>query len=292
MYNLNNILDEQNRPCLIIDTQHGLGNRMRAIGSAAAVARETNRELIIVWVPDHHCNCEFTELFDYQGIVINEPVQSIASNYCTYYNYMEIEDDGEKGKEIDTIDDGNIYVRAGEVLNSEYSTWDSENIFLKQLKPVEQVQSLIDSVDVTNTIGVHVRMEAGKDLDHNTYDSPSNWSDESHRLLHEWREKSHYKFFIRRLNQIMKEKNNEVSIFLAADMASVYNVFKCEYKTSLKFLNRTLFTRCENSLKYALADTYLLSQCQLILGSTWSSFSEYACRLSNHDNHEFSGVDF
>lgn len=39
------------RPRLFIDTQHGFGNRMRAIASAAAIAQASGRELVVVWQP-------------------------------------------------------------------------------------------------------------------------------------------------------------------------------------------------------------------------------------------------
>ena len=47
------------------------------------------------------------------------------------------------------------------------------------------------------------------------------------------------------------------------------------------------------SLKYALADMILLSRCQYLLGSGWSSFTECATRFSNQSQKvEIAGEDF
>ena len=78
-------------PKLYIDAQHGLGNRLRAIGSAAAIAKNEGYELVIVWEPDEHCNCYFHDLFEYDGPVIDSSFKKINNNNIKLYNYMEIE---------------------------------------------------------------------------------------------------------------------------------------------------------------------------------------------------------
>ena len=45
-------------------TNHGLGNRLRAYASAAALAKKSGRHLIIVWIPDMHVDSHFCDLFD------------------------------------------------------------------------------------------------------------------------------------------------------------------------------------------------------------------------------------
>jgi hypothetical protein len=54
-----------------------------------------------------------------------------------------------------------------------------------------------------------------------------------------------------------------------------------------------VYDRSEEQIKYALADALLLSKAQKLLGSTWSSFSELAMRMSNtFSTIEMSGRDF
>ena len=43
--------------------KNGLGNRLRAFASAAAVAAALGRPVMVVWVRDLHCNCSFRNLF-------------------------------------------------------------------------------------------------------------------------------------------------------------------------------------------------------------------------------------
>ena len=42
---------------IVVDAKNGLGNRLRALASAMAVAEATGRSTLLVWVPDLHCNC-------------------------------------------------------------------------------------------------------------------------------------------------------------------------------------------------------------------------------------------
>lgn len=276
---------------LFIDTQHGLGNRLRAYGSAAAIARATGRELVVVWVPDVHCECKFKDLFDYDGIVIDS-YDDVPDNVIRY-NYMEIEADGKKDAEIILEKSFDVLARSAYVLKHPSSIWDAECTEIKLLKPTEEVVSLINSVALhANAIGVHVRMEAGKGCDHNAYDSQENWSKESHDQIHFWREKSHYSSFIKRLNALI-DKDQSLKIFLATDLPENYEVFIKIYGDRLIYLPRSVYGRAKEQILYGLADAILLSKTQRLLGSTWSSFTEIAMRFSKgFSKIEMSGVDF
>ncbi|GAB0497777.1 hypothetical protein MMPV_009114 [Pyropia vietnamensis] len=60
---------------LVVHAAYGLGNRLRALGSAAAYAAATGRELVVVWVPDVHLGARLGDLFavgdDGGGGVVN-----------------------------------------------------------------------------------------------------------------------------------------------------------------------------------------------------------------------------
>ena len=278
------------RARFFIDAQHGLGNRLRAIGSAAAIASETDRELVIVWQPDDHCDCRFTDLFRYEGAVIEQAFPPESARARTY-NYMTIEG-GEKDALIAGDEAGDIYARSAFVLNAPQSSWVAENRFLQQLVPVEAVQELVASVRHPNDVSAHIRMEAGPGLDQNSYDRPENWQPEDHALIHEWRSKSHFSHFMARLDALMAEGRAQ-TIFLAADLPQTYAEFTDRYGDRLAWLPRQLYDRSAEQLHYALADAILLSRAPLMLGSTWSSFSELAMRLAPGGiKVEMSGKDF
>ena len=140
---------------LYIDAQHGLGNRLRAIGSAAAIARSEGLGFTIVWRPDHHCQCAFSDLFEYSGSVIEDSFLDRAKNEGNCYNYMEIESGAQKNKLIEPCEPNYTYCRSAFTLNHPGSYWDSENLFLKGLKVSRVVNQLIESVDVTGAVGAH-----------------------------------------------------------------------------------------------------------------------------------------
>lgn len=276
-----------------IDAQHGLGNRLRAIGSAAAIAKAADMELVIVWEPDHHCDCQFTDLFDYNGPLIKRSFISDArAQGLAVYNYMPIEEGAEKDAPILVGDKDDVYTRSAFVLKSRYSSWATENQFLQELAPVEAVQQLVASVPPRYDVAVHVRMEAGQGRDHNSYDQPDNWREDDHRLIHEWRAKSHYLRFIEKIDAL-KNKGKIETLFLAADIPEIYDEFIRYYRGCLSFLPRKIYDRSTEQMHYALADAILLSKAPLLLGSTWSSFTELAERLSLRNQVvEMSGIDF
>jgi hypothetical protein len=275
-----------------IDAQHGLGNRLRAIGSAAAIAKATGKELVIIWEPDHHCECRFSDLFDYEGEVIEHSFAKQAQEEGLLFNYMEVEEGSEKDKPIEVHDAKYTYARAAYTLVHEASHWEAENAFIKQLKPSKQVLELIEPFNVAGYIAAHIRMEAGKGLDNNTYDSVENWTQEGHDQLHYWREKSHYSAFIKRIDQLIEDEK-DLKLFVATDLQETYDIFQHYYGDRLVYLKRNVFDRSKEQIIYAMADVLLLSKCKKLLGSTWSSFSEAAMRLSDtYSEIEMSGRDF
>jgi hypothetical protein len=276
---------------LYVDVQHGLGNRLRAYASAAAIARRTDRELILLWTPDHHCECRFADLFNADIALIESP-QDVPLSGLRRYTYMELEPGANKGELIDLESKDDVLVRSAYALNHPASQWNDENAELRALTPAAAVIELVDSVPVQGCIGAHVRMEAGKGLDHHSYDSVVNWSQQSHDTIQHWRGKSHYSAFMRRIDTLLAQRP-ERRLFLATDLPENYEIFRQAYGQRLQYLPRRVFDRSREQIVYALADAILLSRCEMLLGSTWSSFSELATRLSTtYSRIEMSGKDF
>jgi len=281
------------RAKLYIDAQHGLGNRLRAIASGAAIAWATERELVIIWEPDAHCECHFDDLFDYEGAVMARSFAGMAAACgMDFVTYMELEANSKKDKRIRLRKGEDFYARTAYVLNSPDSDHRVENDFLQRLKPVEAVHDLVSSVRSPNDVAVHVRMVGGDGFEHLPYEIRGNWKKSSHRKITHWRRKSHFSNFIARIDQLSGEGRAE-RIFLAADQAETYDKFHGRYGNRVACLPRKLYDRSTEQLKYALADALLLGRAPFLLGSTWSSFSELAQRLSAHEMHvETSGRDF
>lgn len=281
------------RARLYIDAQHGLGNRLRAIASAATIAHATDKELVIVWQPDHHCEARFSDLFDYNGPVEQISFIDEAASFCDRtYNYMTAEEGACKDEYIDLGLKGNLYMRSAFRLMAGASDWDSENAFLRSLKIHEFIRGLTSAIRQPNDLSVHVRMAGGKDYEHLPYEHQSNWTEEDHRKIAEWRKKSHFSNFYKRIDQLIKTDGIS-TVFVAADLPETYSHFSQRYGDRLAWLPRQKNDRSIEQLQFALADALLLSRGKRFLGSTWSSFSELAMRFANPGiQQEMSGIDF
>lgn len=276
-----------------IDAQHGLGNRMRAIGSGAAIAKNTDRELVIVWEPDDHCECRMSDLFDYSGEVIEKNMLADAREQnFSIYNYMEIEEGAHKDAPLDPDQTGDIYARSAYPLKSPHTSWREENTFLQSLIPTQGVKDLLAQVPGPNDLSVHVRMVGGQSAEHLSYEASENWTEEGHEQINHWRSKSHFSNFMARIDALTT-KGECKNFFLAADNPETYQEFSRAYGDRVQFLSREVYDRSSEQLLYALADAILLSRTPRLLGSNWSSFTELAMRLSPHKiKLEMSGTDF
>lgn len=281
------------RERIFVDAQHGLGNRLRAIGSAAAIAQESGRQLVILWQPDHHCEGRFSDLFRYDGAVIEAsfPDQA-ASQGATLFNYMEVEPGGAKNAPILLEPGRDAYLRSAYVFNHPFSRWTRENIFLRSLRPSADVEGLIASAADHRDIGLHIRMEGGGGAALKSYDSAENWPEDGHKAIVHWREASHYSRFRTRIDALLQTRP-EAKLFLAADLPETYQALANHYGPRIAMLERGVYDRSAKQLQFALADMLLLARCQHFLGSHWSSFSEGALRLSTSiQKKEMSGLDF
>lgn len=289
------------RARLFIDAQHGLGNRLRAIASAAGIAEATERELVVVWQPDHHCEARFLDLFRYGNAVIETAFpQVFARAGGRVYNYMEIEPGAAKDAAIlaeepegcGRAGQGDIYVRSAYELVSPHRRPGTESAFLRGLQPTAEVIALVRSVRCPNQVAAHVRMASGPAYEHLPWEAPSNWPARGHAEIAAWRARSHARYFIERLDALVAAGKAD-TIYLAADLPETYACLAERYGRRMAWLPRDHFDRSARQVQYALADALLLSNAERFLGSSWSSFSHLARRLSDRISRvEFSGIDF
>lgn len=270
-------LEERNfNKILIINTQYGLGNRLRALASAYSICKIQNFKLIINWVPDNHCDCLIEELIDNAnnyGEIISKKIDINSIKNFKIYNYLETENGGKKDEYIDN-NYNKIYVKSNCILNNKHSFKYFE-YFLQSLKWNDTINNLINSItDIDNCIGMHIRMEGGAQYTSQSYEKTSNWTKEETELLFKYREISHIDNFINQINNIL-DKNPEQKFFIATDMKSNYEKLINIYgNDKIKILERNNFDRSKQELYYGVADIIILSRCKQFYGSYWSSFSE------------------
>lgn len=285
------------RPCLFIDVQHGLCNRLRAMASASTFAAATGRELVVIWRTDRHCEARISELLQYSGTVIETDLaDALRAASGLFYNYMEVEPDScfeapiLAGKDAEWR--GDVYVRSAYPLKGPHADFGAEQAFLHRLRPSQAVLDMLAGQSRPYDVCAHIRMAGGAAFEHLPYESLDNWPEHRHRELAEWRAKSHRDRFIDRLD-VLVSLGQADRIFLAADLPETYAVLADRYGPRLSWLNRDLFDRSPRQLQYALADLLLLSAGTRFLGSPWSSFTDVAQRLARPSRpFEISGRDF
>lgn len=268
------------------------------MASGHAIARATGRQLVVIWVPDHHCEARIGDLLRYDGLVIEDAATAalLRTGVGRVYNYMEIED-GSVFQEPILSDAAayagqDVYVRTAYSLTSPHANIAEEQRFLRALVPAPEVLDLVRRVEHPSQVAAHIRMATGEAFDHLSFESPANWPAERHAELTEWRAKSNVWKFVSRLDALVAEGRAN-SIFVATDLAQTYDILKDRYGSRLRYLQRDCYDRSLRQLVYAMADLLLLTAAPHFLASTWSSFSDVAQRLADPNRRvERSGYDF
>ncbi len=276
------------KPKLIIDAQHGLGNRLRAITSAYGFSTVHDRELVIRWIRDDHCDCSFESLFDFDGEVESD-------NSTDPENALTVDLMNKAFRDSFTPDtlartNRNVVIQSAYKFTGGQPYHKIEREFLHTLKPSADVQEMIDSVRSPNDVAAHIRMNGGAATDPHG-DVAGDWSKIEDEIARRARSRSHYGYFFKRLEELFGDTENS-TIFLASDNSETYEAFASKYGDRVSFLSRSVFDRSETQLKYALADMILLSRAPVLLGSNWSSFTEVAHSMSKNQRLEMSGTHF
>ncbi len=292
-----------------VHPQYGLGNRLRALGSAMAFAKETGRVLVLIWMPDAHLNCHFRDLFVEQDDLlvsdsfdpqeqwpfVHAKSRDVAMHAVDWYNYMRV-NGVHVNKPADPVFDvptRHIYVSTAYVIQSPVTPFiiKTESLYwriLKNLTPHIDVARLVDrqaSTFVTGIMGVHIR---GRNIKTDISGvSVSAYSEESSRRTDYWRNLTRVESFV----EEMRKQNKSQLFYLAADQKDVFNRIEKEFPGRVFYTPRRCDSRDRECLPFALADILLLAKCSSIRGSYWSSFSELSVRWGGA-KFLLAGVDF
>lgn len=272
----------------IIHAQFGLTNRLRALASAYVFAQKSQRELILVWEPDLHCDCVFGDLFHLPDFEVKDTLDTPLEGFAIY-NCMETEGN-DPLPFVENQSSKDIYVKTYNPVQSSLSDRKAEDHFLKALKPADEVSILINQISgISSKIGIHLRQQGRKDGV--AWESPGGqWTDESQRELDFARAMGHEAYFISEIEEILKDQP-DAKFFVAADKVHVAKGLEERFPNKVVYLNRELNDRSLESIRYGLTDLLLLSRCESILGTYFSSFSEMAERMGNA-KIRYSGFDF
>lgn len=121
---------------LIMNAQHGLGNRLRALASGQAVAAASGRHFRLVWVPNVHCGARFQDLFDCPDLDVWDELDEREVNGSNFdvYNYMENEEGSRKDQVVVTKSENHIYVKSAYRLRSDRRVVTGETLVVSRKK--------------------------------------------------------------------------------------------------------------------------------------------------------------
>lgn len=242
---------------------HGLCNRLRAIASARALARERGDALEVHWNVAYDMNARFSDLFE-------KPEDFRLVEDGSGAGFFSPANPDYRGEAVMHRDNGSFGPYVREILSSPVSqdfAFDSFADFYGgdfgwlrlRTEIADEVASLRGRLP-SKFIGLHVRR-----------------TDNFKSLVY-----SPLRLFVRAVCRELR-RAPAPGVFLATDDARTKRVLR------RKFGNR-LFTRDDvadraapNGVKDAVIDLLLLSHATRIYGSYWSSFSETASRIGGAD---------
>ena len=134
---------------LIVDARLGLAERLRALGSALAVAAALRRPLLLLWVADAHIECGFDQLFAEPPFeVLSEPLLPLsaleAEPSLKLYNYMREEPGGRKSATITADPARHLYFRGSSLMNHSAGHWWQAAAALREnLAPIPSVAARV-----------------------------------------------------------------------------------------------------------------------------------------------------
>lgn len=278
---------------LFIEPLNGLGNRLRAIASAAVLAIQHKRKLHIVWLMDLHCHAQFDELFQLRpdSFIVHktrpptfkpgkELKQQNWSNQILQYA-------------IASETDSEVYISSACVISAPETHWTREAIWLrKELFPVPTLQHEIDQErqrlggSLKDFVAVHLRV--GLPAADHPWEDASTWAPRMQTAIQTARHNSRWQTFWEEMNRIAlcrpTPELGPQQFLICGDSPLVYeevlkaSLTKPSHMTFHTILPR-LFDRSLRQLQEAIIDAWLLSECQLVLGSPWSSYTELISRL-------------
>ena len=289
---------------LFIEPFHGLGNRLRAYASAAALAKKSGRSLVVVWIPDVHLGANFTDLFEVPAgvVVFHFPIlSSLLQNNHRLLTY-DYNSEGGKDEILRDRSRSAIYVRSAYVLQSETKVIEGDIVEeLKALKPVTSVtrrarQGSAHLAGLEDVIGVHIRMQTDLDRDVPGISKLPSYHAAGTASMGPYkhhRSRCHYNEFIPKLTQALKE-NHETVFLVSTDSHEAVDALRKVFGQRVQTLRGKrpdcsgVLARSASCVQEALAQFLALSQVSSsFILSEWSSSSELIQRLGSPTPYTF-----
>lgn len=251
---------------IIIEPVGGLCNRLRAIASALVLGGHLNRRVYLNWQAEHSCNCTFTDLFrkneflDFTGGWRGK-VRTMFLNRERSRLLIDQEKLHELEYQIPTTQFDKyriLYFPScfSDFIPRDYPAEryvDRVSMYLNKLEPIDLVLQRLFKLPPA-TVGVHIRR---------TDNTPAV-------------ERSRDDDFIRAMKAHLSGRP-ETHFYCATDDLEVEKHLVEIFGDRIISFPKTSYDRnTREAIQEALVDLLMLSSTESILGSWWSSFSEYA----------------
>ncbi|MCH5234818.1 MAG: hypothetical protein J1E16_05950 [Muribaculaceae bacterium] len=256
---------------IIIVAQGGLANRMRAIASSLYYAKKTNRDLLVVWYKNKELNASFSDLFKNENV----PFKIIEPNFLIYNIYYEqprkknffISRIIRKLLGITTIID--IHNFPEELIIENLNNVTKRVIINSGLQFADYAPEILKEIFRFNEIVLERKNNIlqGKSPDISIQiRRTDNIESIRHSPLHS---------FEKTINSQIK-KNCNVSCFLATDDTQTKAYLLSKFPQNIIINPREARRDTKEGMIDAAAEMLIMSECKVIYGSFWSSFSEIA----------------
>ena len=263
-----------NLPKIVIVPTQGFCNRLRAMSAASVLAKFWNTKFYIMWVEELCCNCKFNDIFTNRFNIIYDFKEIQNKKY--WYNpkihtneFLNRTDISEY--EYIIIEGGHEFKHPQQDV---LSFLNNKNAFYQSLTFSEPIEKKLNSIKEThyrNTrpIGVHFRDFVPE---HDTADG------------YDFTKVSTPETFLRIVQNLI-EQSKDTRFFLSTNSSRMIELIKAkvpEVDKHVIIANESNKSR-ENvdGMIDAVVDLLLLSECQYIIGSISSSFSDEACFFRN-----------
>jgi len=262
---------------MIIEPTGGLANRMRAIDSAIAFANQNNSKLHVLWFRNRDCNCRFHLLFetpkevnaliDLRSGLLSRIIRKLIKFFLSapsnvYLDHSVIEQlktkSGSAFTSINLILE-NISRKSLAYVQTFHRFYETPAYKrYSSLKPIPQLRKKINTLDLSNHVGIHIRRT------------------DNHKSI----ENSPLEGFVTAMQREISI-NQDVLFFLSTDdpesVQRLEEVFPRRITTrKVKSLDRN----DPSAIQEALMDLYSLANCRKIIGSYWSSFTDVAAEIN------------
>lgn len=272
--------EPKNQREVLVRVEAGLGNRLRALAAGFQYAQRLGAKLTVAWIPDAHCEAEFSELFEWGGDVVTTDDELDArlksKNHVAFDWRVKMPIIQLLRAKITRQD---LYFRSSKFfLMGTPSSWKIAERFLKCLVLSAEVAALIEDVKKDYPVAFHVRQVGGSKFEHLAFEAEHNWGPAAQRKIGLKRESVKTEIFEFVVDYLASYSTGSagIPVFVAADNKETKGRLVEALGINARFLNSSPEGRGPRQIQEALAEMVLISKADLLIGSTYSSFTEVA----------------